>query len=583
MFTSSNISHLGDLLISHLMRYTILMDSLEKSKSREWLNNYEERNKRLGELGLSEDQKYSGLSDEERQYLNMDDTERKKIGRSYCLFQDNRDIPLEDFDKNKRPYINAFMGWYNILSDSITSPNDQYTQQLNIALTDAVLNLDIPSEKIRKIILMMSESDTPNFAKQMVSFKIQHPIDKLSDEFKDSETERSLSSGGGTEYRIIQSPILSKTIFNNHEIKGKYGEYGTEEIIYRDLLKCAFESSGKNIEQFLDKLSGGEYMMRAIIRWQDSDEPIGKYYSEKDLNDFQTLIRQLHSMHYQTKKGEKEEYDSSLHNKYKDYGKRTIAQVKSEIRTIYDEYQPNKRNSLGDRVVQSFCYPLGINSISEAYDYIENSKMNSFFRHRKILQNGEIGKVRKGDIVKSIISSNYLPYILENGVLSKEYLGIGEASDCTPLDTDVSIILEEPEDLRDAISKTSAAAFSAMGGATDQHFYGSEENIFLVFRNDERFKKYDNVVTIFDEDKYEICGYGGGNVIKNPDVDDMEQYDEYWYTDDRGIRTGIPSSEIDYIATDEKSAQKVIDAVKESGLYIPVTDLDGSLIFNPFK
>ena len=56
-----------------------------------------------------------------------------------------------------------------------------------------------------------------------------------------------------------------------------------------------------------------------------------------------------------------------------------------------------------------------------------------------------------------------------------------------------------------------------------------------------------------------------------------------FYEDDYGIRTGIPSSEIDYIATDEKSAQKVIDSVKESGLYIPVTDLDGNLIFNPFK
>ena len=53
------------------------MDKHEKTKGQEWLNNDEERNKRLGELGLSGDQKYSGLSDEERQYLNMDDAERK--------------------------------------------------------------------------------------------------------------------------------------------------------------------------------------------------------------------------------------------------------------------------------------------------------------------------------------------------------------------------------------------------------------------------------------------------------------------------------------------------------------------------
>ena len=81
------------------------MNNSEKTKNREWLNDPEERNKRLGELGLSENQRYSELSDEEQQYLNMDDAERKKIWRSYYLFQDNRDIPLEDFDKNKRPHL----------------------------------------------------------------------------------------------------------------------------------------------------------------------------------------------------------------------------------------------------------------------------------------------------------------------------------------------------------------------------------------------------------------------------------------------------------------------------------------------
>ena len=558
------------------------MNNREKNKNREWLNDPKERNKRLGDLGLSENQRYSDLSEEEKQYLNLDDAERWKIQRSYDLFKDNRDIPLEDWKKNQRPYINAFMGWYNILSDSITSPNNQYSQQLNIALTDAILNLNISSDKIQKIILLMSENDTPNFAKQMVSFKIQHPADRLSDEFEDSMSALSLSSGMGTDKRNIQSLILRKTIFDNRKVEGKYGEYSTEEIIYRDLLKCAFKSGGKNIEKFLDKLSGGEYMMRAIMCWPDSDEPIGRYYSEKDLNDFQTLIRQLHSMHYQTKIGEKEEYDPSLHNKYNRYGKRTITQVKAEIQKIYDEYQPDEENSLGNRVVQSFCYPLGINSITEADSYIEDSKIHSLFRHQKMLQNGEIGQIRKGDIVKSVVSSDYLPYILENGVLSKEYLGVGEASDCTPLDTDVSIVLEEPKGFRDAISKTSAAAFSAMGGVTNQNFYGSKENVFLVFRNDKRFKKYDDDTAIFDEDKYELCGYGGGNVIKNSDVDEMKNYGEYWYTDDRGIRTGIPSSEIDYIATDKKSVRKVIEAVKESGLYIPVTDLDGNIFFDPF-
>ena len=566
-----------------ILMYNILMNNPEKLKSQEWLKNDEERGRRLGQLGLSKSQDYSELSREERQFLNMDDSERKEILESYSIFQDNKNIPYEDFDKNKRSYIDAFIGWYNLLSDSITSPNNQYTRQLNMALTDAILNLGISSEKIQNIILMMSEDDTPNFAKQMVTFKIQHPINRLSDEFEDSENRRSLSTGSGTTERWIQSPILRKTIFDNQKVEDKRGqEYGTEEIIYRDLLKCAFKSGAKNIERFLDKLSGGDYMMRAIMCWPDSDEPIGRYYSEEDLNDFQTLIRQLHSMHYQTKNGEKEDYNSSLHNKYRNYGGRSIAQVKAEIQTIYDEYQPDKTFTLGDRVIQSFCYPLGIKGISEAYDYISDSQMHSFFRHRNLMQTGEVGQVHKGDLIKSAVHTNFLPSLLENGVISKEYLGVGEYSDCTPLDTDVSMILEEPKGLRNAISEASAAVFSAMDGITGKHYH-NKENVFLIFHNDGRFEKYDNGAMSFDEDKYELCGNGGGNVIKNHDINEFEHWEEYWYMDDRGIRTGIPSSEIDYIATDEKSAEEVVEAVKACGLYIPVTDLDGNLIFNPFE
>ncbi|MBO7131972.1 hypothetical protein J6V85_01750 [Candidatus Saccharibacteria bacterium] len=555
------------------------MNNPEKGGNLDWLNNAEERNKRFGQLGLLGSQEYSELSKEEQQFLSLSNEERSEIVSSYLIYRFNR----EDSNDKQRFYINAFMDLYNALSDSIISPDEQYTQQLSMALTDAILNLDISENKVRKIILMMGENDTPNFAKQMAVFKIQHPIDQLSLEFNHDESgdRRSLSTGFGTDSRRIQSPLLRRTIFKDEKVEGKNGaKYDTEEIIYRDLLKCAFESGGKNIERFLDKLSGGDYMMRAIMCWPDSDDPIRKFYSGKDLNDFQTLVRQLHSMHYQTRSGEKESYDSSLHNKYEDYGRRSISEVKKEIRTIYDDYNVDEANSLSDIVIRSFCYPLNINNIADAYDYIENSRMNSFFRHRDLLKNGKIGQIEKGDIIKSVVSADYLPFVLENGVLSKEYLGVGEKSDCTPLDTDVSMVLEEPMGLRRAIFDSSAAAFSAMGGrTTERSLYNSEENVFLVFHNDDRFVKYDKDSLVFDEDKYEICGFGGGNVIKNGEVDDMDYYDEYWYMDDRGIRTGIPASEIDYIVTDNNSIDKVKKAVKESGLYIPVTDLDGFLLY----
>ena len=552
------------------------MNNSEKLKNQEWLKNDKERKRRFGALGLSENQDYSELPKEEKHFLNLSQEERDYIQLSATVINGKYD------NEKKRDYIGQFMEIYDDLSSAFTSPDKNQTNKLNLSLTDAILSLDIPVEEIQKIAGLMSEDDTPFFMKQMATFKIQHPIDNLASEFTNPYHMQTLSTGyGNSDIRRVQSNVLRRALARQIT-RDKYGEkYNAEMIIYHDLLKCAFESGGKNIERFLNKLSGGEYMMRAIMCWPDSNEPIGRYYSKKDLDDFQTLIRQLHSMYYQTEEGRKEAYDTSLHNKYYDYSGRTIAGVKSEIRKIYEEYRPDKYRTLSDQVIQKLCSPLGIKSLSDAYGYLENSKSHSWFRHRKIVETGEVGQIRRGDLVKSIVSSNYLPYILENGVLSKEYLGIGEASDCTPLDTDVSMILEEPYGLRDALSKTSAAAFSDMEESENRHMGGAKESIFLIFHNDKRFERIKGEEGIFSKNKYEICGHGGGNVIKNGDLDEYD--DGYWYMDDFGIRTGIPSSEIDYIATDEKSAQKVISAVKESGLYIPVTDLDGNLVFNPFK
>lgn len=554
------------------------MNNPEKPKNQEWLNNPDERKRRFGSLGLSGNQNYSELSREEKHFLNLKEDERRFIRNSATIINNK-------YDDEAREYIGQFMEVYDDLSSAFTSPDKSKTSRLNLALADAIMSLGIPVEEIQKIAGIMSEADTPFFAKQMAAFKVQHPIDKLSGEFTSDPWNRQTMSTSGTKFyeeRQIQSNILRRAL-SGQITRDENGEiYSAEMIIYRDLLKCAFKSGGKNIEKFLSKLSGGEYMMRAIMCWPDSSEPIGRYYSKKDLGDFQTLIRQLHSMYYQTEEGKKEPYDTSLRNKFYDYGRRSIREVKSEIQIIYDEYQPDEHRTLADQVTQKLCSPLGIKSLAEAYEYLEDGKSYSWFRHREIVETGKPGSIKKGDLVKSIVSSSYLPYILETGVLSKEYLGTGEVSDLTPLDTDVSIILDEPRGLRNALSETSAAAFSNMEESKNHNYYGAEENIFLVFRNDMRFERGDKDAEIFNKDRYEICGVGGGKVLKNEDADEWEEYEKRYYMDDFGIRTGIPSSEIDYITTDEKSAKKVIDAVRQSDLYIPVTDLDGNLIFNPF-
>lgn len=615
--------------------YNILMNNPEGLKTQEWLNDDKERSRRLGQLGLSGNEDYSGLSKEEKQFLNMDWQSRKFIEKSFSSFNMNRiragneKIP----SSHQRKYIDNFVKTYNYLSDSFISPDEKESGQLALALTDSLFSLGAPIEKLTKIKLLMEEPDTPNFAKQMATFRILYPdIKSAFSRWERGYKETAYS--GGADY--VASPVL-QNIEQFNGVKDENGRvYKAEEIIYTDILKCAFGSGGKNIERFLDKLSGGECMMRAIMCWPDSADPIGRYYSKGDLDDFQSLIRQMHSMHYQTRAGEKEEYDYSLHNKYRDYGEKSITEVKSEIQRIYDEYKPTKKYSLADRVVRSFCSQIGIKNLSEAYDRLSMNRAYSYSRHKNLILRNEVGKIRNGDFVKSIGKSDYLPYLLESGVLANEYLGIGAQSDCTPLDTDVAMITDDTNGLRYAIRHSCAAAFSGMGNAdgSQRNNWVGIENVFLVFRNDYRFSVddseynwgdvgdrerdsdyyydddydpwmaeyegdggiyYDEDVLekhkrqhryygekIYNKNKYEVFPPLEHFVVKHMDTSGDDSKSEM-YEDDYGIRTGIPSSEIDYIATDGKSAEKVVEAVKKSNLYIPVTDLDGNLIYNPCK
>ena len=616
------------------------MNNHEKPEGQEWLNDGRERNRRFGQLGLSNDQDYSELSTEEKQFLNMNYEDRGFIKDSLDSFIHNHhdDISYEEGQSHRREYINNFVKLYNHLSGAFAAPDRKQSNRLTMAFVDSLLSLDLPPEKLKKINLLMLEPDTPNFAKQMAAFRILYP--DLKDSFADITERKKTAYNNNGDY--VSSPVL----INIDQFGGIKDESGrlhkAEDIIYGDILKCAFNSSGENVRHFLDKLSSGTFIMSAIMCWPDSKEQVGKYYSKEDLESLQTLIRQLHSIHYQTTSGDKESYDESLisiNNSRDEFRKKPISEVKNDIQKIYDEYKPTKRYDLADRVVRSFCYPLGIKSLSEALDRLNISQAESYARHKSLILNGEIGKIHNGDFIKALSSSDHLPYLLESGILAKEYLGIGASSDCTPLDTDVAMVTDGASGLKNAIRRSCAAAFSGMGNDDSSEYYaGSDaENIFLIFRNDKRFSvnssgydwdSGDNYLNYGDEGYYDsdydpdgyfydwdndtYYDYDGnaldkykkqhryyGDIVyeanKYEAFPPLEHYvvkkwgneenndETEFYEDDYGIRTGIPSSEIDYIAADEKSAQKVIDAVKESGLYIPVTDLDGNLIFNPFK
>lgn len=554
-------------------------------KENEYKNDDDE-DKRAKQLGLEDDPMFSDLTEEEKRFLELPDYERSFINESCFLYYDNRDINPVAADRRK--YINAFMMWYDTMncvettesvgvSDSM-KPQKRLVdkdRRLALALTDAILNLDIPDGDIKKTMLLMAGEGVPNAVKEMIFFKMQHPIGRLKDEFRSpSESgERMLwvsKSSSGTYPRknadrdvsTVQSPILSSMIFDEKSYKGENGiSYDTEKIIYSDLLKCAFGSGGKNLEKAFDSLLDGENTMREILSLNDDDEKIGNVLKdEKSLYNVHNLVRQLHSLHYQTKTGQREEYDTSLHNSYSvmSHKNRTVSEVKKEIEKIIEEYKPTKRYTLSDRVVRSFCWPLGIKNMPEAYEYLENKRFNAYIKHRQDIKNGLIGKIEKGDFVKGVPSVEFLPYILENGVLAKEYLGVGASSDCTPLDTDVSEIENDSGDLKDAISGVVADRFGRDG-------------VFLVFKNDGRFGSGRRGNDL-DLRQYELFNNSRGLFDKDDDSYGV-------HSDERGVRTGIAATDIDYIVTGSERIEETIKMVEDSGIYIPVVDIKGRVLY----
>ena len=159
--------------------------------------------------------------------------------------------------------------------------------------------------------------------------------------------------------------------------------------------------------------------------------------------------------------------------------------------------------------------------------------------------------LERGDFIKGIGSVNYLKDILQNGSISKEYLGASAGSDFTPLDTDVSMIITNDRTISDKINSTAANSYGP---------------IWFVLKNDDRFMITRDSNRTFDAKK---------------DMTKMEVF----YTgvvgkDHYGIRTGFASSEINYVVMEDYDSRVGLE-IAMNGFYIPVADKNGKIIFTP--
>lgn len=196
-----------------------------------------------------------------------------------------------------------------------------------------------------------------------------------------------------------------------------------------------------------------------------------------------------------------------------------------------------------------FCGFIGINTLNQAKEWI-SSKIKIADERNRNAANSEM-KLERGDFIKGIGGITYLRNILQNGSVSKEFLGASATSDATPLDTDVSMIMESEGTNAEKIGRTAANGYGP---------------IYFVLKNDDRF-----ITTRNNSESLNV-------------ENDMSKI-EVFYTGvlgqgHYGIRTGFSSSEINYIVMDNYDERVGLE-IAMNGFYIPVANKEGKIIFSP--
>ncbi len=203
----------------------------------------------------------------------------------------------------------------------------------------------------------------------------------------------------------------------------------------------------------------------------------------------------------------------------------------------------------GDRVIEMFCSSIGLNTLAQAKEWISKKIKEADRRNREAASSEMV--LHEGDFVKGIGDITYLRNILQNGSVSKEFLGASATSDATPLDTDVSRIMSEDGTIAEKIGGAAASSYGP---------------IYFVLKNDDRF----------------LTTRTGSETL---DAENDMSKIEVFYTGalgagHYGIRTGFSSSEINYIVM-ENFDERVGIEIAMNGFYIPVVDMKGKVIFTP--
>lgn len=391
-----------------------------------------------------------------------------------------------------------------IVLTRLTYSNSGKLARLKDELCDMLLQSDNPIETLNRIEQIYLTNNLPDAAKIFAVFRVLH-----------SKEDGSL---------LLNLNDNSSPVLNAHSNKSN------EIIIYSDLLKSAIESNNLSLQNYIRTLEEGERLLYDVDDLAD--------YEQIPIEEKQVLTeytRHLIALYNQTIEGKKSPFISSG-NTAKD-----LFVVKNLFGNV---------EHLNDHIVRMFMHFIGIDDLATLKGVMECRAKYRDAYSRKIEK--EKFDLSHGDLIKGLGADflNYLFPTMQNGALSTEFLG-SEASkdgDNTPLDTDLSIVVNTSVNMSETINQTKSVTY----GPT-----------WLVIKNTSPFVYVSRGITEKESGKY----------LKNK-LEAFETLGSGHY----GIRTGFGSTNIDFIITEEYSPHMGL-AIVMQGFYIPIVDCQGKLLF----
>lgn len=428
-------------------------------------------------------------------YSKIQDVELQKAFKEYVMEHGT------NIDVEKIEYVSEV-----ISKLSLSNSSEIFTFRKELATQ--ILKSNNPLENLNKIEDVFIRNNIPTVGKIYSCFEILHP------DFQGFIFENSMLS-----------PVLKKSSTMSKKV-----------IVFSDLIKSSFGSNNRSVNAYLKNIEFGSRLYESIKSGQIQFDSL----KEAEMKELTTFCSHLATLYNNTMKAKKN------NETFKSTG-----YVLTDILELSKRLSPDGTldYNLADRVIKMFCGFTGIDTLEQAKEYIERKVKTADSRNRDASSSDMV--LEQGDFIKGIGGITYLRNILQNGSVSKEYLGSSAGSDNTPLDTDISMIMSSDGTISEKMDATAASSYGP---------------IYFVLKNDDRF-----ITTRTSSETLEA----------KRDLSKMEVF----YTGvlgqgHYGIRTGFASSEINYIVMDNYDPRVGLE-IAMNGFYIPVANKEGKIVFTP--